>query len=108
MADPIYIALAVAVSAGVTWALRAAPFAVLAPLRQSQALAFVGLHMPVGIMLILALYTLRDVEIAQAGSSIPALVGVAATAGAHLWRRNMTLSIFAGTGAFVALSALMG
>lgn len=61
MADNAYIAVLVAVSAAVTWALRALPFAVLAPMRHSRVVKYLSVHMPVGVMLILAVYTVRTV-----------------------------------------------
>jgi branched-subunit amino acid transport protein AzlD len=48
----------VAVSAVITWAQRALPFAVLAPMRRAVVVRHLSVHMPVGIMLILAVYTL--------------------------------------------------
>ncbi|MFB7573459.1 branched-chain amino acid ABC transporter, partial [Streptomyces sp. NPDC056165] len=42
MPDPRYLLLAVAVSAAVTWALRALPFTVLASLRASRTVQYLG------------------------------------------------------------------
>lgn len=61
MPEPGYIVAAVLISSGVTWALRAAPFAVLAPLRHSALLPYLNENMPVGIMTILVFYTVRHV-----------------------------------------------
>ncbi len=61
MPDTGYIAVLVAVSAAVTWALRALPFAVLAPMRHSAVVRYLSLHMPLGVMVMLALYTVRDI-----------------------------------------------
>lgn len=61
MPDNAYIAVLVLVSAAVTWALRALPFAALAPMRHSRVVEYLSVHMPVGVMLILAIYTVRTV-----------------------------------------------
>ena len=43
MSEPSYILAAVGVAAGITWALRALPFAVLAPLQESRLLPYICL-----------------------------------------------------------------
>ncbi|MEE6280951.1 branched-chain amino acid transporter permease [Georgenia sunbinii] len=105
MPDPWYIAAAVLIAAGITWTLRAVPFALLRPLRDSELLAYVGERMPVGVMVILAAYTLMDVQPAVLTSAGPAVAALAVTIGLHLWRRNAILSIFAGTAVFTAISS---
>ncbi|GAB2633425.1 AzlD domain-containing protein [Prescottella soli] len=102
MPDVSYILAALAVIMAVTFALRAVPFAVIAPLRSSALVHYLGAHMPVGIMLILAVYTLRNVSIAPASLG-PAVAALAVTIGLHLWRRHALLSILGGTGAYMVL-----
>ncbi|WP_433608299.1 branched-chain amino acid transporter permease [Prescottella agglutinans] len=102
MPDVSYILAALAVIMAVTFALRAVPFAVIAPLRSSALVHYLGAHMPVGIMLILAVYTLRNVSIAPT-SLIPAVAALAVTIGLHLWRRHALLSILGGTAAYMVL-----
>ncbi|MFD0349492.1 AzlD domain-containing protein [Kitasatospora aburaviensis] len=60
MPDTPYLLAAIGVSAAVTWGLRALPFAALAPLRSSAVLHFLSVRMPVGVMVILTVYSLRD------------------------------------------------
>ena len=98
-----HIAALVAVSAAVTWALRALPFAVLAPMRHSVIVKYLSLHMPLGVMVMLALYTVRDVAQAPVRQQIWMGVAVAVTAGLQLWRRHALLSILAGTVVYVGL-----
>lgn len=107
MHDPVYILSGVLISAAITWTLRAAPFAMLAPLRKSELLAYLGERMPVGIMLILAAYTMRDLELADLASGPSALAALAVTIGLHLWRGNAMLSIFVGTAVNVALTSAL-
>jgi branched-subunit amino acid transport protein AzlD len=87
----------VVVSAAITWALRALPFAVLAPMRRSVAVRYLSLHMPVGIMVILAVYTLRNAPKAGALGGWAMVAALTATIALHLWRRNALLSIVGGT-----------
>lgn len=100
---PGHIAALVAVSAGVTWALRALPFAVLAPMRHSVIVRYLSLHMPLGVMVMLALYTVRDVAEAAGRQQVWMVIAVLVTAGLQLWRRHALLSILAGTVVYVAL-----
>jgi branched-subunit amino acid transport protein AzlD len=101
-----YIALLVGVSAAVTWALRALPFAVLAPMRGSAVVRYLGVHMPVGVMVMLTIYTLRAAP-QSGGLAVGWLaVGVVVTAGLHLWRGQALLSILVGTATYVTLMSL--
>ncbi|MEV0363335.1 branched-chain amino acid transporter permease [Nocardia fusca] len=104
MPDTSYLIAAVAVCTVITWSLRALPFAALAPLRSSATVGYLSRHMPVGVMVILAAYTLRDITVAQLTVTGPALV---ATLALHLWRRNAVLSVLAGTALHVALTTLL-
>ena len=102
-----YLLAALSVILVVTFALRALPFAFLAPVRSSSLLGYLGLHMPVGIMLILTVYTVRDVT-GAAASWMPLAVALSLTVGLQFWRKNALLSIVGGTSAYMALLAAFG
>ncbi|TGA97329.1 AzlD domain-containing protein [Streptomyces sp. MZ04] len=106
MPDPSYsyAIAAVIVAAAVTWALRALPFAVLAPLRASATVQYLSTRMPVGVMVILVVYCLRDLPLTEARATAP-LTALAVTIGLHLWRRNALLSILGGTTVHVILAS---
>ncbi|MFI0733483.1 branched-chain amino acid transporter permease [Streptomyces sp. NPDC021225] len=104
MPDPLYVLPAVALSAAVTWALRALPFTLLAPLHASRTIQYLSTRMPAGVMVILLVYCLRDVPMSASGAVAP-LVALTATVGLHLWRRSALLSILTGTAAYVALTS---
>ncbi|MGW0161924.1 branched-chain amino acid transporter permease [Mycobacterium sp. NPDC003323] len=106
MPDTGYIAALVGMSAALTWALRALPFAALAPLRHSTVVRYLSLHMPLGVMVMLALYTVRDAPEAETRQQLWLGIAVAATMGVQLWRRHALLSIFTGTFIYVALMSL--
>lgn len=103
MPDTGYLAAAVGLCFAITWLLRALPFVILAPLRDSAVVANLGAHMPVGVMAILVIYTLRDVPQATAPHVLAVAAGLAATIALHLWRHNAMLSILAGTVVHVVL-----
>ena len=104
MPDTPYLVAAVAVSAAVTWGLRALPFTTLAPLRTSAAVSYLADRMPLGVMVILVAYTLRNLPLVHPAQAAPDILALAATAGLHLWRRNAVLSILGGTALHVALA----
>lgn len=108
MPDNGYIAVLVAVSAAVTWMLRALPFAALAPLRDSAIVRYLSVHMPVGVMVILATYTLGTVAGDTSVQLLWLVLAVTVTAGLHLWRGHALLSILIGTTCYVTLMSLWG
>jgi branched-subunit amino acid transport protein AzlD len=102
-----YLIGVVLVSAAVTWTLRAAPFAVLAPLRRSALLPYLSVKMPVGVMTILVIYTLFS-NAESSPTAFPWIpLGAAAllTMGLHLWRANFVMSVLAGTSVYVVLAS---
>ena len=102
-----YILSALAVFLVVTFALRALPFLLVERLRESRAVSYLGTHLPVGIMVILVVYTLRETEFAVAPYGAAELGALALTIGLHLWRRSALLSILAGTLCYVGLLAVL-
>lgn len=98
-----YVLAALATVLVVTFALRALPFLVVGQLRESDFVQFLGRYMPVGIMLILVVYTLKDVSLGSGWRGLPELIGLGATVGLHLWRHDALLSILGGTAVYVAL-----
>lgn len=107
MPDTGYLIAAVAIAVAVTWALRALPFAALAPLRRSQLVGYLNAAMPVGVMVVLAAYTLRAFDPRAPDRAWPTVLALAVTVALHLWRRNVALSIFAGTAVHVALASTL-
>jgi branched-subunit amino acid transport protein AzlD len=105
--DTAYIVAALVVMFAVTFALRALPFAVLMPLRGSALVGFLSEQMPGGIMVILVVYTLRDVSLGGGSHGLPEALALAATVALHLWRRNAVLSIIGGAAIYVALANLV-
>ncbi|GAA5210935.1 branched-chain amino acid transporter permease [Streptomyces thinghirensis] len=109
MSEPstTYLIGVVLVSAAVTWTLRAAPFALLVPLRRSRLLPYLNASMPVGVMTILVVHSLLSSASTSSGARPWAALAVAtaATAAVHLWRHNFVLSILTGTGLHVALAS---
>ena len=107
MPDTPYLVAASLTMFAVTFALRALPFAILRPLRDSALVAYLGRHMPAGIMVILAVYTLRGLSLGEAPHGAPEAIALAVTVGLHLLKRNAVASIIGGTAVCVLLVNLV-
>lgn len=92
----------------IDFAVRALPFAALEPLRESAFVQNMGRWLPSGILLVLAVATLRSSAAAIPSHAWAALVAAAATVATHLLsRRKMFLSMLVGTVTYVALLAFV-
>jgi branched-subunit amino acid transport protein AzlD len=99
--DTTYLIAAVLLAAGITFALRALPFAVIEPLRSSRLAAELAVRMPAGSMIILVVYLLRDVPSAAATTVVATIGAAVIVVVLHWWRSNALLSIFTGTAFYV-------
>lgn len=89
----------IAVMAVITFGLRALPFAFGRWLREQPVVRELSLLLPIGVMTVLVVYSLRDTSFAGTNWVAPA-VGVVVTAGLHLWRWNILLSLIGGVGTY--------
>ncbi|MGO3885511.1 MAG: branched-chain amino acid transporter permease [Mycetocola sp.] len=105
MPDTGYLIAATLISAGITWTLRATPFLVVGRLRAMPAVAYLSEHLPLGIMLILVMYSVRGLELSSIGDGTVTAASLCVTVALHLWRGNAALSILAGTAVQMSLLA---
>lgn len=107
MPDPGYVAAALAIGGGITFALRAVPFALLEPLRDSRFVMRLADWMPAGILVILALATLGAAA-SPDGRLLPAVAALAVTIASHLLSgRRTVISVTLGTLTYVGLLAVL-
>lgn len=106
--NTMYLIAILAVAGLVTVLLRAVPFALLAPIRESRLIKWLGRRMAVDIMAILSVYTMMDVAWSDLQATVPTLVALVVTVGLHLWKHNLMISILSGTVVCIALSAVVG
>ncbi|MBS3179805.1 MULTISPECIES: branched-chain amino acid transporter permease [unclassified Pseudoclavibacter] len=103
MSDVWWFVGALAVCGGITFALRAVPFAALKPLRDSKTVQRLAVWMPAGILAILAVVTFSDFAV-EPRTSLWAAIALAVTIGVHLgFGRRTLLSVGLGTATFVVL-----
>ncbi|MFC4336572.1 branched-chain amino acid transporter permease [Salininema proteolyticum] len=104
MPEPWYIAAVLAIVFAVNLSLRAVPFAVLRPLRESVMVERLSVWMPVGVLAILAASTLRGTIVDDPGHALSALLAVGVTVAVHLCcGRRTLLSVGLGTLTYIAL-----
>ncbi|MCR4588716.1 MAG: AzlD domain-containing protein, partial [Lachnospiraceae bacterium] len=94
----------IAVIAVMTMLLRFLPFLIFGGKRKvPDYVLYLGKKLPYAIIGMLIVYCLKDVSVEMTASWLPSLIGVAAVAGLHLWRRNTLLSIVGGTVLYMVL-----
>ena len=100
--------LLVAVVAAVTIGLRFLPFLIF---REGKALpkwlTYLGSVLPHAIMGMLVVYCLKGISFTAAPFGAPELLGCAAVALLHIWKRNTLLSIGGGTVIYMVLVQLV-
>lgn len=64
---------------------------------------YLGKLLPAAVFGLLVVYCLRNVSILQGSHGLPELVAILVTAGLHLWKRQMLLSIAGGTICYMLL-----
>lgn len=64
---------------------------------------YLGKVLPAAVFGLLVIYCVKDVSVLQGNHGLPEILAIALTAGLHLWKKNMFLSIAAGTLFYMAL-----
>ncbi|MEI1420235.1 branched-chain amino acid transporter permease [Bacillus cabrialesii] len=68
---------------------------------------FLGRVLPSAVIGLLVIYCFKDVSLFSGSHAIPELIGAAAVALLHFWKKNMLLSIAGGTIVYMALVQLV-
>ena len=83
---------------------RLIPFVLFGGKRQvPKAVEYLGQILPPAIMATLVVYCLKGADLFSASHGIPEFMSVAVTALLHVWKRNVLLSIAAGTACYMFL-----
>ena len=106
MNSSAYSALLVAVMSAVTILLRAAPFLVFKKKAPTYVM-YLGQVLPAAIIGMLVIYCLKDTNLTAAPFGAPELIAGLLVAVLHAWKRNILLSILAGTVAYMLLIQLV-
>jgi len=104
----IYTALAIAIIATVTAALRFLPFVIFSNGKKTPPfILWLGKVLPFAVMGMLVVYCLKGVSLLSAPYGIPELVCCAAVVLLHIWKRNSVLSIAGGTALYILIVNLI-
>lgn len=68
---------------------------------------YLGKVLPSAVFGMLIIYCLKNVSVFAGSHGIPELIAIAVTAGLHLWKRQMLLSIAGGTIVYMLLVQLV-
>lgn len=97
-------AAVIAICAAMTMTTRFLPFLLFRPGRSMPAyVRYLGRALPAAVFALLVVYCLRHVSFLAGSHGAPELLAVAVTAGFHLWRRNMMISMAGGTACYMLL-----
>ena len=107
MPEALYPAAVIAVVALVTWSLRAAPFVLFGNRPLSGMTRYLGKVLPPAIMTVLVIYCLRNISFAQFPFGLPEIAACALVVILQATRKNMYLSIIAGTVCYMALIRIL-
>ena len=105
----IQFILTIAVCAAATMLTRFLPFLVFGSRggKVPEVVEYLGRTLPAAMMGLLVVYCLRNVDIAAAPHGLPELIALAVVTALHLWKRNVLLSIGAGTVVYMLLVKLV-
>lgn len=87
-----------------TMAMRFLPFLIFPAGKPTpKYIRYLGKVLPGAVFGMLVIYCLKTVSVTTFPFGIPELIGIAVTAGLHLWKKQMILSMGAGTIVYMVL-----
>ena len=90
--------ITVAIVVAATLLTRFSAFLIFPPGKKAPAFVqYLGKVLPAAVMGMLVVYTFKDTVVISYPYGVPELIALLVTAGMHLWKRNMFMSIGAGT-----------
>ena len=88
--------------------MRFLPFVIFSPKRPTpKYIQYLGKMLPGAIFSMLIIYCLRNVSLFSGSHGLPELIALAVVTALHLWKRNVLLSIGAGTVVYMLLVQLV-
>ena len=104
----LHSAKLIAVIALVTIALRFLPFVIFSGKRQTPAyISYLGKVLPFSIMGMLVIYCYKTIDLTSSTHGIPEILAGLVVAGLQFWKKNMFVSICAGTALYMVLIRVM-
>lgn len=104
MLDAVSSLIIIAAVAITTFATRAASFLVFPKNREvPPTVKYIGTILPPAVIGMLVVYCLRSTQVFAYPYGVPELIACLAVIGLHAWRRNVLLSVGAGTILYMVL-----
>ena len=104
MLDMVSSLIMIAAVAIATFATRAASFVVFPKGKEvPPTVKYIGMVLPPAVIGMLVVYCLRSTQLFAYPYGIPELIACLAVIGLHAWKRNVMLSVGAGTVLYMAL-----
>ena len=104
MLDMVSSLIMIAAVAIATFATRAASFVVFPKGKEvPPTVKYIGMVLPPAVIGMLVVYRLRSTQLFAYPYGIPELIACLAVIGLHAWKRNVLLSVGAGTVLYMAL-----
>ena len=107
MPEWVYLTAVVAVTGIITLGLRAFPFLLFGGRPLPGWVNYLGRVLPPAIMTVLVIYCLKDTSFSAPSFGLPELIASVLVVVLHSLKRNMYLSIAAGTLCYMLLSRLL-
>ena len=83
------------------------PFAVFSKRKPGKLIHIFERYIPPVVMLVLLIYSLRDVRFASLEQWVPSISAITFTIITYLWKKNTLVSIFGGTIIYMILIRVM-
>lgn len=100
--------LTIAVCVLATMATRMIPFFLFWPGKNLPAyIQYLGKALPSAVFALLVVYSLKDIHFFSGNHGVPEVLSLAVTVAVHVWKRNMLLSMAAGTVCCMALTRVL-
>ena len=100
--------ITIAICAFGTMLTRFLPFLVFSAKKPTpKYIEYLGKALPCAVFGMLVVYCLKNVSVFTGSHGIPELIGIVVTAGLHLWKKQMLLSIAGGTIIYMLLVQLV-
>ena len=98
------IVITIAIVVAGTLLTRFSAFLIFAPGRKApDFVQYLGKALPAAVMGMLVVYTFKDTIVLSYPYGVPELIALLVTVGMHVWKRNMFMSIGAGTVVYMIL-----
>ena len=96
--QPIIIILIMSM---ITFAIRAIPFCFIEIFKDHPLVTYLAKNLPAAIMLILVVYSYRNLPTPSLIFNLPAIVSICIIAIVHFWKRNLILSMATGLSIYI-------